>query len=197
MAVDAFLQFKTKGDNAVDLPGETKDKTMKAFAPRPPFEIQNWSFGASNALNMGSASGGAGAGKVAFDSFTVTKAIDSASPYLFHTACAGGHYQEVVLWLRRAGGSSANASGAVFLKFNFKLVMIENIAWAHGDPAPTETIKFQYGALSIVYYPQTQTGATDASKKKNAVWDRVLNAQQFDGGYGNSQPETEGNPGDS
>jgi type VI secretion system secreted protein Hcp len=195
MAVDAFLQFKKPGDNAVSLTGETKDKNMKAAAPAP-FEITSWSFGVNNPLSMGSASGGAGAGKVNFDSFTISKQIDSASPYLFHTCCAGGHYQELVLWLRRAGGSSANQSGVVFLKFNFKLVMIENIEWAHGDPAPTETIKFQYGALSIVYYPQTSGGKI--ADKKNAMWDRVLNANVFDGGYGSpTDPSSEKNPGDS
>jgi type VI secretion system secreted protein Hcp len=193
MAVDAFLQFKTPGDNAVALAGETRDKIMKAVKPEPPFEIQNWSFGVNNPLSMGSASGGAGAGKVNFDSFTISKAIDSASPRLFHTCCAGGHYEELVLWLRRAGGSGANQSGTVFLKFNFKLVMIENIEWAHGDPAPSETLKLQYGALSIVYYPQTSGGKT--APLKNAMWDRVLNAKIFDGGFGSSDPSTESNPG--
>jgi type VI secretion system secreted protein Hcp len=198
MAVDAFLQFKTPGDNAVALTGETKDKIMKAAPPQAPFEIASWSFGVNNPLSMGSASGGAGAGKVNFDSFTITKQIDQASPFLFHTCCAGGHYKELVLWLRRAGGSSAGQSGVVYLKFNFKLVMIENIEWSHGDPAPTENIKFAYGALSIVYYPQTSGGKTDSSNKKNAMWDRVLNANVFDGGYGSpTDPSTESNPGDN
>jgi type VI secretion system secreted protein Hcp len=195
MPVDAFLQFKTKGDNAVDLPGETKDKMMTKDLKPAPFEIQSWSFGATNTLNMGSASGGAGAGKVSFDSFSITKNIDSASPHLFKTACAGGHYQEVVLYLRRAGGSSASQSGSVYLKFNFKLVMIENIEWAHGDPAPAENIKFQYGALSIVYYPQKQSGGLDSTNKKYAWWDRVKNANAFDAGFGNSNPENDKNPG--
>jgi type VI secretion system secreted protein Hcp len=194
MAVDAFLQFKTKGDNAVELPGETKDKVMAAQKP-PPFEISSWAFGANNPLSMSSASGGAGAGKVNFDSFTVTKLIDTASPHLFQTCCAGGHYQELVLWLRKAGGSGAKQSGSVYLKFNFKLVMIENIEWAHGDPAPTENIKFQYGALHITYIPQTQSGSLDASNKKYATWDRVVNSNVFNGGFSDSDPSKEPNPG--
>lgn len=196
MAVDAFLQFKTKGANAVVLKGETKDKFMKAIDP-PAFELQSWGFGASNTVSMGSQSGGAGAGKVQFEAFTITKNIDAASPKLFHTACVGGHYDECVLWLRRAGGSNTKQSGNVYLKFNFKLVMVENIEWSHGDPAPTESIKFQYGALSIVYYPQNQDGSVNRQGKKNATWDRVLNAKVFDAGFGNSTPETESNPGDS
>src|SRR5437868_4000961 len=106
MAVDAFLQLKKKGENAEERKGETKDKTMQKEDP-PPFEISAWSFGANNPLSMGSATGGAGAGKVNFDPFTVTKVIDSASAPLFQTCCSGGHYQEVILWLRKAGGSTA------------------------------------------------------------------------------------------
>jgi len=194
MAVDAFLQFTKAGTNAVVLKGETKDKTMQKQDP-PPFEISAWSFGANNPLSMGSATGGAGAGKVNFDSFTVTKVIDSASAPLFHTACSGGHYQEVVLWLRKAGGSTASTSGSVYLRFSFKLVMIENIEWAHGDPQPTENIKFQYGALAITYIPQLQTGALDPSNQKYQVWDRVVNAAEFNAGFGASDAQKEAIPG--
>ena len=199
MAVDAFLQFKTTGKNAVVLKGETKDKFMKAPPAGPPaFEIKSWQFGASNPVNLSSQSGGGGSGKVQFDSFTITKNVDASSTKLFHTACTGGHYDECVLWLRKAGGSNTQQSGQVYLKFNFKLVMIENIEWSQsGDDPPGETVKFQYGALSIVYYPQNQDGSIARGKKKNATWDRVTNAQVFDAGFGNSTPETEPNPGDN
>ncbi|HZS84165.1 MAG TPA: type VI secretion system tube protein Hcp [Stellaceae bacterium] len=193
MAIDAFLQFTKKGDNAVDLNGETKDRDMAKMSPVP-FEISNWSFGASNPTNIGSMSGGAGSGKVSFDSFAVTKSIDKASPYLFHTCCAGGHYQEVALFLRRSGGSSASQSGYKYLQFFFKMVAISNIEWKHGDPAPTEDIKFEYGALCIVYFPQKPTGAADTANKKSSMWDRVKNSNVFDGGYGASDPSGSAKP---
>jgi type VI secretion system Hcp family effector len=193
--VDSYLQFKTPGANAVELKGETRDRAMKLATPVPPFEIKTWSFGATNPLVVGSATGGLATGKVNFESFEITKDIDKASPHLFHTCCAGGHYKELVLWQRKSGGSSTTASGTVFLKFNFKLVFIENLAWAHGDEAPTETIKFAYGALSVTYYPQKSDGSIDDTKKQNAVWDRVLNAKIFDAGFGSpTTPETEKNP---
>ena len=176
MAVDAFLQFTKEGDNAVKLSGETRDKTMSAMSPVP-FEIKNWSFGASNKLNIGSGTGGAGAGKVDFDAFNVSKDIDKASPYLFHTCCAGGHYQEVVLMIRRAGGTSAKQSGDIYLKFDFKLVAIQSIKWQNGDPSPTEDIVFEYGALKISYHPQKATGAMDSAKEQS--WSRVLNSDTF------------------
>jgi len=179
MAQDAFLQFKEVGDNAVVLNGETKDKIMSALNPIP-FEIAEWSFGASNKLNIGSGSGGAGAGKVEFAAFNVTKAIDKASPYLFHTCCAGGHYKEVLLQIRRAGGTSAKQSGDVYLKFDFKLVAIQSIKWQNGDPMPTEGIAFEYGALQISYSPQKSSGAMDTAKTQS--WSRVLNSETFGAG---------------
>lgn len=191
MAVDAFLQFTKKGDNAVDLNGETKDRDMGKLSPKP-FQINSWGFGANNPLNIGSGTGGGGSGKVNFDPFTVEKPIDSSSPFLFHTCAAGGHYQEVKLMLRRAGGSDASRSGQVYLQFFFKLVGIKRIEFKQGDPSPTESIQFEYGAMSILYYPQKQTGAMDTTNKKSATWDRVLNSNTFDAGLGASDPTAGG-----
>src|SRR5690242_11081014 len=109
MAVDAFLQFTKKGDGSVDLEGETKDETIGKDLPGPkPFQIEDWNFGVSQTLNIGSASGGAGAGKANFEPFHVKKNIDIATPFLFKTCCVGGHYQDVILAVRRAGAGKAN-----------------------------------------------------------------------------------------
>jgi type VI secretion system secreted protein Hcp len=191
--VDSYLQFKTPGSNAVKLIGETRDKAMIKAQPVAPFEIKTWNFGATNPLSVSSGTGGLAIGKVDFKPFSVQKNIDKASPYLFHTCCAGGHYQELVLWQRKSGGSSTTASGQVYLQFNFKLCFITKISWAHSDDGPTEDLEFAYGALSIVYYPQKSTGAIGGDKKY-AKWDRVLNAQTFDAGFGATTPDTDKPP---
>lgn len=181
MAVDAFLQFTKKGDGSVDLDGETKDETIGKDLPGPkPFQIEDWNFGVTQTLNIGSARGGAGAGKASFDPFHVKKNIDIATPFLFKTCCVGGHYQDVILAVRRAGGT-ATQSGQVYLKFHFKLVAVANIAWANGDPSPTEEIDFEYGALKFEYYPQKQTGGRQDTPE-SAQWDRVLNGAEFTAG---------------
>lgn len=51
-------------------------------------EILSWSWGASNPSSIGSATGGAGAGKVKFNEFTVKKTTDKASPALMKTVGA-------------------------------------------------------------------------------------------------------------
>src|SRR5689334_11672015 len=103
MAIDAFLQFTDAGSA-----GEVKGETQDSFFRKPPkgpacFELQNWSFGAANAASISSASMGAGSGKATFDPFSITKAIDRATPSLFSTLCMGGHYKLLTLWVRKAG----------------------------------------------------------------------------------------------
>jgi len=53
------------------------------------FEIDDFSFDIEQVLNVGSQSSGAGAGKVTFNPFQITKEIDSASTQLFQMAING------------------------------------------------------------------------------------------------------------
>lgn len=175
MAVDAFLQFKNAGAAGHDIEGETFDKQMRSMSPKP-FDIQSWNFGITQDVNVGSASGGIGAGKVNFNPFKITKAIDKSSPYFFATLCTGGHYQDVVLYMRKAGTSkdkSNSPDGDVYLKYEFKMAFVSNISWSHNDPAPNEEITFEYGALQVTYKLQKKDGSLD--KPVTTAWSRVLN----------------------
>ena len=111
MAFDAFLIFGDPGPGAVAIEGETQDKEMK---DKKAFEIEEFEFGVENTLNIGSKSGGAGAGKVQFKEFSIEKATDNGSAGLFRTCCSGGHYMNVELVLRRSGGDREK-SGTPFL----------------------------------------------------------------------------------
>jgi len=130
MAFDAFLLFK-KGTNALDVVGETLDKIYAKSV-----EISEFNFGVENTLSIGSAAGGAGAGKATFKEFTVKKVVDTASPALFKTSVVGGHYDEVKLYIRKAGGKS---TGQAYLIFTFGTVAVKTLTWsgATGDDTPT------------------------------------------------------------
>jgi type VI secretion system secreted protein Hcp len=172
MALDAFLQFKGKGTSAAEIEGETQDVVMKKETP-PPFDLQDWRFGISQEVNVGSASGGIGAGKVTFEQFSVTKNVEKSSPLFFLTCCTGGHYDHCILSIRKAG-TDPKKSGGVYLRFDFKLVFVANIAWSGDDsPAPKEEITFDYGALQVTYQPQKKDGSLEP--ELNAAWSRVLN----------------------
>jgi type VI secretion system secreted protein Hcp len=175
MAVDAFLQFTTTGATGVVLNGETKDQEMSKKNPIP-FQINTWKFAVGNATNIGSASGGGGAGKAKFESFEVTKNIDTSSPMCFLTCCVGGHFDEVNLFVRKAGASSSQ-SGQTYLQFGFKMVAVSNINWKNGE-VPEETITFEYGAIQISYTPQDSKGALSGKPIVNQ-WSQISNTADF------------------
>src|SRR4051794_37054555 len=53
------------------------------------FEIEDFSFDIEQTLNIGSQSTGAGAGKVTFNPFSITRKIDVSSATFFEQACSG------------------------------------------------------------------------------------------------------------
>ncbi|MEM0922151.1 MAG: type VI secretion system tube protein Hcp [Pseudomonadota bacterium] len=176
MSFDAFLYFPSQSL----VVGETQDKAM---AKNKAFELLSFEFGAENNINIGSISSGGGAGKASFKEFTVTKKTDTGSCGLFHTLCTGNHFKESIVELRRSGGS-ADASGATFLKFSFKLVMVQDISWSgsDGDDVCEETVIFQYGAMKIEYFEQGSDGKMKKASggQGEAKWSRVLNSAVYD-----------------
>ncbi|MFK7943563.1 MAG: type VI secretion system tube protein Hcp [Paracoccaceae bacterium] len=174
MAIDAFLYFK--GDGAVK--GEAQDSDMKKHHP---FAIDDFSFGAENTINIGSDSGGGGAGKAVFNEFSFKKKVDTASCGLFHNLGSGKHFKEAILELRRSGGTTSS-SGATFLKFHFMLVMVGSVEWSGNEDEVTEDIKMHYGAMKIEYFKQDEKGklAKASGSQGEAKWSRVLNKAAYD-----------------
>ncbi|WP_118136847.1 type VI secretion system tube protein Hcp [Oceanicella sp. SM1341] len=171
MAFDAFLYFP----NQSLVVGETLDDAMskqKAFA------LQSFSFGGENTINIGSDSSGGGAGKAFFKDFNITKRADTASCGIFQTLCTGNHFDEAIVELRRSGGTT-DTSGATFMKFHFRLVMVQSIEWSgqEGSEWCEETINLQYGAMKIEYFKQDKTGKMSKATggQGEAKWSRVLN----------------------
>jgi len=140
------------------------------------FEIKDWSFGVENPTTIGSATGGAGAGKIKFNEFTIKKTVDKASPVLFKACATGSHYKSVTLTMRKAGGDP-NSAGTPFLTFKFGTVFTTKIDWSGpGDEGPEESITFVYGTLAVQYMPQ------DATNGSSAGWDQVQNKEWSDFG---------------
>jgi type VI secretion system secreted protein Hcp len=189
MALDSFLQFNHGGNpGAQTINGETQDIEMGKLNPRP-FDIQSWTFGASQQVNVGSSSSGIGAGKVEFQPFKITKQVDTASPFFFQTCAQGGHYEQCSLFVRKGGGT-ANRTGIIYLRFDFKMVFVTQIGWSHDDTAPKEEVTFEYGALRVTYTPQEKTGAPRRAISKQPsgdpggvnpqAWSKLLNSTEFE-----------------
>lgn len=137
------------------------------------FEIEDYSFDIEQTLNIGSQSGGTGAGKITFNPFSITRKIDRASPILFEMACQGTAFKQVTLALRKSTGN--DTSGSIFLRFDFKLVAVKTISWSHDDESPKETVTFEYGGMLIRYCAQNPDGSLYAVKPGG--WNRVKNVK--------------------
>jgi len=171
MAVDAFIWFKNPSAGSVP-EGDTKDPT---FSKEKAFEIEHFSFGVENATTIGSATGGAGAGKIKFNEFTIRRTTDKASALFFKNCCLGAHYKTVIIAMRKAGGDAAT-SGKEFLRFKFDTVFTTRMDWSGpGDEGPQESITFAYGKLGIKFTP-----LESGSQLVVAGWDQVLNQDASD-----------------
>lgn len=185
MAINSYMTFQLYGgtflqaESQVDF-SNNKEPLMTqptALTAGNVFEVEDYSFDVEQTLNIGSQSSGAGAGKITFNPFSITRAIDLASPTFFQMACSGTAFQSVTLALRKSSGAGAagapDVSGVIFLRFDFKLVAVKTISWAHDDERPKETVTFEYGGLQVRYAQQEGSGKLKAPIP--AGWNRVKN----------------------
>jgi type VI secretion system secreted protein Hcp len=172
MAVDAFIYF-INPDRTKDVRplGETTDDL---FSKKAAFEIKEFSFDIENAATLGSATTGAGGGKAKFNEFTIKKPTDSASALFFRNCCAGIHYQNVIIALRKAG-QATDAAGAPYLEYSFGMVFTTKIEWSGpGDEGPEESITFSYGQFAVRYSNQETDGSMTTGTPVG--WDQTTNA---------------------
>lgn len=151
MAFDAFMYIEGGNPKAE---GETLDEKYK---DNKAFEIYSFSWGASNPVTIGSASGGAGGGKVSISSFNIMKKTDKTSPSLYVNCCKGTHFDKGTVVLRKAGGDNP----VEFIKYEFEQLFVESIQWSGsqgGDDSPTESVSFAFGKVKTYYTPQDATG---------------------------------------
>jgi type VI secretion system secreted protein Hcp len=139
-ATDYFLKVTPQPGMSEPIVGESVDRDFPGL-----IEIESFSFGAENVLSIGSASGGAGAGKAKFQEFTVKKAVDSTTPRFLRTLAMGGHFASVELIARTAGPNGS----VVPVRTLFQMVAIskQEQSGSSGE-AMQEQLTFQFGAIA-------------------------------------------------
>ena len=173
MAFDSFLVFPKASASGITITGETQDPTP---AHKSAIEIQQFSLPLENAVTIGSATAGAGAGKAKFGVFSIKKLVDSASPSLYRAAASGAHFSDAQLFIRKAGAVAGPTGSADYLIYTLKLVFITRVEWSGstGDEAVSEAVDFVFGAMELSYAAADSTGKLLAPK--TAAWDQVTNA---------------------
>ena len=182
MPIDSYMLFKPYNGQYIDSEsqvdfGQSKDPSNIGGEfinnPRKCFEVTTFSFDVEQTINMSSQSSGAGAGKIQFNPFKVSRKIDKASSTMFQMACRGTTFEFVRLGFRKAGGASA--SGLFYLRFDFKLVALKTISWSHDDESPTEDLEFEYGGLKLTYGLQNPDGSIALTNPVG--WNKIKNVE--------------------
>jgi type VI secretion system secreted protein Hcp len=131
--------------------------------------LDSYSFGLSNST-ISSATGGAGAGKVKFNEFKITKHIDKSSPIFFSYAANGKHIPEVKLSVRKAGGEAPQ---------DFYIVKLTDVIISSynqdgsSQNGITDQISFNFAKIDITYKPQSARG--DFLPAVQSGWDLKAN----------------------
>jgi type VI secretion system secreted protein Hcp len=177
---DDFLKSESQIDPNLIAPSDknwSKFGFDKARDKTGIFEVEDFSFDVEQTLNIGSQSTGSGAGKIAFNPFSITRKIDQSTPEFFARACSGTPFKQVCLGARKAGGGGG--TGLMYLVFMFKLVAVKTIAWSYDDEAPKETVTFEYGGVILNYNQQNANGTLSGTPIVGG-WNRVKNVRDDD-----------------
>jgi type VI secretion system secreted protein Hcp len=93
-AADAFLKLD-------GVEGESTHQDHKGEIELDAFQLTSL----RGAAERASQSSGAGAGKITFNPFTITRKVDRASPKIAQACVTGKHFQTATIAMRKAGGS--------------------------------------------------------------------------------------------
>jgi type VI secretion system secreted protein Hcp len=159
MATDFFLKLD-------GIKGESMDA-----AHAGEIDIESFSWGETNPTTIGSATGGAGAGKVRFDEFIFTTRVSSASPQLALQCASGQHFPNVVLTVRKAGGQQEE-----YYKVTFKTVFLtkyRSVGMQGSDPIPLDEVTCVFGSYIMEYKPQTKDGKLGSAVMNG--WNQITN----------------------
>jgi type VI protein secretion system component Hcp len=182
MAVDAYLVITpyagsgaTGGygrpltTDGVAAPTLTKDLANVAIAPGSLIEVSDYNVEIEQVLNIGSPAGGAGAGKLAFDAFTVSKRLDAVSTILFQNCATGLAFAKLDVLLVKSGV----ATPQLYLQHTFKFAAVATISYSQDDEGELERVSFEFGDAQIRYATQNPDGTT--GKVLIAGWNRIKN----------------------
>jgi type VI protein secretion system component Hcp len=134
------------------------------------FDLSSFTLDAQNSLAIGSATAGAGAGKVSFQGFSFTKPLDKYSAQLFQDLASGTRIASVEIIVRKPAD---NGMDDPIVQYLLKNVGLTNIHISGASKNATETIQGAFQAISFVLYGQNSNGTTPVTS--TGGWSQVTN----------------------
>ena len=142
MAQDIFL--KIEGINGESLDDSHKDE----------IDVTEWGWSMAQESDQHAGSGG-GAGKASVSDLTFAHFVDRASPNLMKYCLSGKHIDEVVLCVRKAGGSPLE-----FLKITMNDVIISTVSMSGTNTKLEETVSLSFAKVTQEYIVQNAQGGS-------------------------------------
>ena len=160
MAMDMFMKLS-------GIKGESRDKSHKEE-----IDVLAWSWGMSNS-GTAHIGGGAGAGKANFQDISFTKYIDLSSPKLMLHCANGGHIDEAVLTIRKAGTNPLE-----YIVITMKECMITSLSTggSGGEDRLTENVTINFAQVAVAYKAQNAQGG--AAGGDDFKWNIAENASE-------------------
>lgn len=170
---DVIMELSPSNPQLGNLNGESQVTFSQSTLPNSQdqrFDVTSFDLGAMAPTNIGTASSGAGAGKVQFQKFVVTKAVDKYSSDLFLDLAKGTALKSAEIIVRK---TTADGKAIPVAQYLLKLVAITDVHVTGTSNATTETIQGEYGGIQFVYYQQMQNGTTKVGSAGG--WNQVTN----------------------
>jgi type VI secretion system secreted protein Hcp len=118
-------------------------------------QLLSFSWGASNPSSIGSATGGAGAGKVSLSDFSFTAKSSKASPLLFLNAATGRRLKTGLITV-----AHRNRGGQAYIKIELTDVLVSSYEQgAGGGSAPVDAASLRFAKIAYSFYPQAPDGS--------------------------------------
>lgn len=134
--------------------------------PTGGIEISSWSWGVSN--SSATSTGGAGAGKITFNPFSITRKIDSASPIFFQMVASKTLIPAVQLTVSPPASSGVPGDTMTIRLSNVHIVQLQHSMSSGGD-SPSESFSMNYSKIEMNYYAQ------GSAKAVHGGWDLAQN----------------------
>jgi type VI protein secretion system component Hcp len=177
---DIFMYLAPASDLG-KLNGETTDQLTPA--KNKAFELSSFTIDATNTVGIGSATSGAGAGKVKFEKFQFVKPVDKYTAQLFLDLSSGTKIPSIEIVVRRPG---SNGVENPLIQYMLKPVFLTNVHISGEARSATETIQAEFGAIQFVVYGQKPDGQSTVSS--TGGWSQLTNKQDQVNVPGLTQP---------
>jgi type VI secretion system secreted protein Hcp len=161
--IDAYLKID-------GVPGES---SAKGFEQQ--IEIQSFSHNVHQSTDISASStGGATTGRTTHSDFSITKAVDLASPVLLQRCCEGMHIPSLTLTLVRSGGDTK----VPFMVYTLTNLVVSDVSYSGStDGLPYESVSFNYGKIEWVYTQQKRAGGGGGGNTTGS-WNLQTNSAQ-------------------